>query len=78
MSYFDDIFIVFMKMQKQSCSSYFGGCSLHVCLKKYKHIWDIAFCMTKYCIVLEIMDVTSAKFDVNGPKKIVCFSATLN
>ena len=29
--------------------------------------------MTKYAVILTIMDMASAKFDVNGPKKKVCF-----
>ena len=33
--------------------------------------------MTKYGVVLAIMDMASAKSDVNGPKKIM-FLATLN
>jgi len=49
---FDDIFILFMKMEMKSCSRFgskhqtktiFGGRSLHVSLKKYKHCWDLIF-----------------------------------
>ena len=54
-------------------TSCFVGCSPHVCLKKYKDSWVIIFCMTKYCVVLAIMDMASAKSDVNGAKTIVCF-----
>ena len=48
LSDFDDIFILFRKMHKESCSrlgsktdaNYFGCWSLHVCLNKFKHRWD--------------------------------------
>ena len=78
---FDDIFILFMKMEKKSCSrlgskhqqNYFGGRSLYVSLNKYKHCWDSIFFMTQHVVVLLIMDMESAKSDVNGAKKILCF-----
>ena len=51
----------------------FDDISIHVWLKKYKHKWDITFFMTTYGVILAIMDMASAKSDVNGPKKKVCF-----
>ena len=36
-----------------------------------KHSWDIIFFMTTYGVILAIMDIASAKSDVNGPKKKV-------
>ena len=81
MSDFDDISILFMKMQKEFRQDYalnthtscFVGCSPHVSLQKYKDSWDIICFMTEYCVVLAIMDMASAKSDVNGAKTIVCF-----
>ena len=42
LSYFFDIFILFMKIQSESCSrvGYFGWCSLYVCINTDKHSWD--------------------------------------
>ena len=77
----DDISYFSWKCRRSSAQDYalnthtncFVGCSPHVCLKKYKDSWDIIFFMTVYCVVLAIMDMASAKSDVNGAKKIVCF-----
>ena len=81
MSDFDDIFTLFMKMEKKSCSRLgskhqlknFGGRFLHVSFNKYKHCWDLIFFMTQLVVVLLIMDMESAKSDVNGRKTKMCF-----
>ena len=75
---FDDISILFMKMQKAFCSRI---CSKHPhklfcrvfssCI--YMDSWNIIFFMAENCVVLAIMDMVSAKSDVNGAEKIVCF-----
>ena len=51
----------------------FGGPSLHVSLNKYKPCWDLFFFMTQHVVFLLIMDMESAKSDVNGRKKKMCF-----
>ena len=51
----------------------FGGRSLHVCLKKYIHCWNLIFFMTRHVVVLLIIDMESAKSDVNGRKTKMCF-----
>ena len=74
---FDDIFILFHENEngvllkirlKTPTKNNFGGCSLHVSLNKYKHCWDLIFFMTQHVVVLLIMDMESAKSDVNGRK----------
>ena len=55
---------------------YFGGRSLHVCLKKFKHTWDVIYFMPKYRFILAIMNMTPAKSDVNGSKKKVSILLT--
>ena len=57
----DDISILIMKMQKGSCSR-LGS----------KHQHKLFFVMPNYGVILVIMDMASAKSDVNGPKKKVC------
>ena len=52
---------------------YFGECSHHVYLKKYKQSWEIFFFITKYGVILAIMVMALAKSDKTGPKKKVCF-----
>ena len=77
---FYDIFILFMKMEMESCSrlgskhqqKQFGGRSLPVYLNKYNNCYEY-FLMTQHIVVLLIMDMESAKSDVNGPKEKVHF-----
>ena len=47
-----------------------------LCLLIYKNIQKLRgfnFCMTKHIVVLLIMDMKEAKFDVNGRKGKICF-----
>ena len=46
--------------------NYFVGCSLHVSFNKYKHCWNKKKCTTQHVVVSLIMDILSAKSDVNG------------
>ena len=78
---FDDISILFMEIQKESCSR-LGSKNQH------KGFWRLFFSymsqelqnkvgyklfIIKYGVVLAIMDMASSKSDANGPKKKVCF-----
>ena len=51
----------------------FEGCSLHVCIKKYKNNVDEIFVCPKIALLLPLTDIASAKSDINGPKEKVCY-----
>ena len=42
-------------------------------LTNIKHCWDLIIFMTQYGVVLLIMDMESAKSDVNGRKTKILF-----
>ena len=82
---FDDISLFFMKIQKESCSR-LGSKNQHKlfwrllssCMPQEVQTWlGYNFFMTKYGIIWVIMDMASAKSDVNGPMK-KCFLAYCN
>ena len=65
-----------MKMQEEFCSTptqaIFHGVLFMYALKNTKKA-KIQFLMTKFTVILAILDMASAKPDVNGPKKKGCF-----
>ena len=81
---FDDLFILFMKMEMKSCSrlgfkhqqNYLGPVFFMYLLTN-TNIARIYFFMTQHVVVLLIMDMESPKSDVNGPKKKVHFRRIL-
>ena len=84
-SYFDDIFILFMKIQMESCSRLgskhkqkpFLGPFSSCIFWQIQTLLELNFFMTQYVVVLQIIDMESEKSDVYGRKKTYFF-ATLN
>ena len=78
---FDDIFIIFMNMQMSlarvealnNTRKHFG----EVLFMYFLTQLGLDFFMTKYVVVLLIMDMVSAKSDVSSPKEKSMFLETL-
>ena len=81
MSDFDDIFILFMKMEMKYFSrlgskhqqKQFWGPFSSCNSQQIQTLPGFNFFMTQHVVVLLIMVIESAISDVNGPKKKICF-----